>query len=195
MKTIQNDTDERGDFALGESISTECENLSAAASMESASNLCFEFCDFENPDHLKALAILINHYMADPMGDCEPLNKLQQLRLVDGLAQHPTAEVLFAIVENLVVGLATCFVNFSTFQVKPYLYIHDIVVLQTYRGQGVGKAMMQKLIDVALERKYCKITLEVRNDNTVAQDLYKSLGFDECLPNMLFWTLPLGKNI
>ncbi len=194
MKTIQNSTDEKGEFALGESISTECENLSAAA-MESANNICFEFCDFENPDHLKALATLINHYMADPMGDCEPLNKLQQLRLVDGLAQHPTAEVLFAIVENSVVGLATCFVNFSTFQVKPYLYIHDIVVLQTYRGQGIGKALMQKLIAIAEERKYCKITLEVRNDNIVAQDLYKSLGFDECQPNMLFWTLPLGKNI
>lgn len=194
MKTIQNDTGESSNFAYGKINCPECENLSATA-LESASNLCFEFCDFENPDHLKALATLINHYMADPMGDCEPLNKLQQLRLVDGLAQHPTAEVLFAIVENSVVGLATCFVNFSTFQVKAYLYIHDIVVLQTYRGQGIGKAMMQKLIDVALERKYCKITLEVRNDNIVAQDLYKSLGFDECQPNMLFWTLPLGKNI
>lgn len=194
MKTIQNDTGESSNFAYGKNNCPECENLSAAT-LESASNLCFEFCDFENPDHLKALATLINHYMADPIGDCEPLNKLQQLRLVDGLAQHPTAEVLFAIIENSVVGLATCFVNFSTFQVKPYLYIHDIVVLQTYRGRGIGKAMMQKLIDIAQERKYCKITLEVRNDNIVAQDLYKSLGFDECQPNMLFWTLPLGKNI
>jgi len=151
----------------------------------------FEFCDFENPEHLKALAELTNQYIADPMGDAEPLNKLQQLRLVDGLANHPTAEVLFAILDCKVIGLATCFVNFSTFKVKPYLYIHDIVVLSEFRGKGIGKALMQKLIEISEERKYCKITLEVREDNVVAQQLYKSLGFEECEPKMLYWNLPL----
>lgn len=151
-------------------------------------SITFELCDFENPDHLKALAEMTNHYMADPMGDAEPLNKLQQLRLVDGLANHPTAEVFFAIIDCKVVGMANCFVNFSTFNVKRYLYIHDIVVLNEYRGKGIGKGLMQKLIDVSEERKYCKVTLEVRDDNAVAQSLYKSLGFDECNPKMLFWT-------
>ena len=151
-------------------------------------NIEFEFCDFENPDHLTALAELANHYMVDSMGDAEPLNKLQQLRLVDGLANHLTAEVLFAITESKIVGLATCFVNFSTFKVKPYLYIHDIVVLNEYRGKGIGKAIMQKLIDTSTERKYCKVTLEVREDNVTAQALYKSLGFGECEPKMHFWT-------
>lgn len=150
--------------------------------------ICFEFCDFENPDHLTALADLTNHYMADPMGDAPQLNKIQQLRLVDGLANHPTAEVLFAIVNCKAVGLATCFVNFSTFQIKPYLYIHDIVVLKELRGKGIGKALMNKLIEISLERNYCKVTLEVREDNKVAQSLYRSLGFGECTPDMLFWT-------
>jgi ribosomal protein S18 acetylase RimI-like enzyme len=155
--------------------------------------LTFSFCDFENPEHLKALAVLTNHYMTDPMGDAQPLNKLQQLRLVDGLANHPTALVILAISNCKAVGLATCFVNFSTFKVKSYLYIHDIVVLDEYRGKGIGKALMQKLIEISEERKYCKVTLEVREDNTTAQQLYKNLGFDECSPNMLFWTKPIGK--
>lgn len=153
--------------------------------------LSFEFCDFENPEHLNALAALTNHYMEDPMGDFPPLNKLQQLRLVDGLSNHPSAIVLFAVVNGVAAGLATCFVSFSTFYVKPYLYIHDIVVLNEYRGQGVGKALMEKLISISEERKYCKVTLEVREDNVVAQSLYKSLGFDECEPRMLFWTKKL----
>ncbi|MDD3080507.1 MAG: GNAT family N-acetyltransferase [Paludibacter sp.] len=153
--------------------------------------LYFEPCDFENPDHLTALAELTNHYMADPMGDAPALTKLQQLRLVDGLANHPTAEVMFAITNCKVVGLATCFVNFSTFNVKPYLYIHDIVVLNEFRGKGIGKALLEKLIEISQERKYCKVTLEVREDNTVAQSLYKNLGFDECDPKMFFWTKKL----
>jgi ribosomal protein S18 acetylase RimI-like enzyme len=148
----------------------------------------FEICDFENPEHLNALAELTNHYMEDPMGDSPPLNKLQQLRLIDGLANHPTSEVQFAIFENQIVGLTTCFMNFSTFYVKPYLYIHDLVVLNEFRGKGIGKALMENLINISIERKYCKLTLEVREDNKVAQSVYKSLGFEECNPTMFFWT-------
>lgn len=151
----------------------------------------FEFCDYSNSDHLTALAELTNHYMADPMGGVTPLNKIQQLRLVDGLANHPTAEVLLAVINDKAVGLATCFVNFSTFLVKPYLYVHDIVVLKEYRGQGVGKAMLNKLVEISKERNYGKITLEVRDDNLVAQSIYKSFGFEESEPVMHFWTKKL----
>jgi GNAT superfamily N-acetyltransferase len=155
------------------------------------SSLSFECCDFTNPDHLNALVELTNHYMSDPMGGSEPLGKLQQLRLVDGLANHPTAEVLFAMLGGKVVALATCFVNFSTFRIKPYLYIHDIVVLAEYRGKGIGRALMEKLVESAQERDFCKVTLEVRDDNVAAQALYKSLGFKDCEPTMLFWTKTL----
>lgn len=151
----------------------------------------FEKCDFSNPAHLTALAELINHYMADPMGGTAPLNKLQQLRLVDGLANHPTAEIYFAIANSKAIALATCFVNFSTFQVKPFLNIHDIVVLNEWRGKGVGKALMQYLIQLSEERGYCKLTLEVRDDNSTAQALYSSLGFGHCEPPMHYWTKKL----
>jgi ribosomal protein S18 acetylase RimI-like enzyme len=151
-------------------------------------NISFEFCDFENPEHLKALADLTNHYITDPMGDAQPLNKLQQLRLVDGLANHPSSFVLFEILDEVIVGLATCFINFSTFKVKPYLYIHDFFVHPDFRGKGLANKLMQELISISNDRKYCKITLEVREDNFVAKGLYKNLGFEECKPNMFFWT-------
>ena len=154
-------------------------------------NISFAYCDYENPVHLTALVDLLNHYMTDPMGEAPPLNKLQQLRLVDGLSNHPAALVLFVLYEGKIVGLATCFINFSTFNVKPYLYIHDIVVYADFRNKGIGKALMEKLIEISTERDYCKITLEVREDNFQAQGLYYSLGFEECTPGMLFWTKKL----
>jgi len=150
--------------------------------------LTFEQCDFENPAHLDALADLLNQYMADPMGDAPQLNKLQQLRLVDGLANHPAAFVLFVLANDKIVGLATCFILFSTFNVKSYLNIHDFFIQPNYRGKGLAKGLMQELIYISSERKYCKLTLEVREDNVVAQSLYKSLGFEESSPKMLFWT-------
>jgi len=151
----------------------------------------FEFCDYENPVHLTALADLLNMYMADPMGDSPQLNKLQQLRLVDGLANHPSSLVLFEIFNEKIVGFATCFINFSTFKVKPYLNIHDFFVHPDYRGKGLAKKLMEELISISEERKYCKINLEVREDNRVAQGLYRSMGFEECKPNMFFWTKTL----
>lgn len=151
-------------------------------------NPTFDFCDFENPEHLVALADLTNEYMTDPMGDTVPLTKLQQLRLVDGLASHPGALVLFVLLDGEIAGLSTCFINFSTFNVKSYLYIHDFFVKPEFRGKGLANSMMQELISISETRGYCKMTLEVREDNHIAQGLYRGLGFEECTPNMLFWT-------
>lgn len=151
----------------------------------------FECCDFSDADHLTALAELIQVYMSDPMGGHEPHGKLQQLRLVDGLANHPSALLLFVKAQEVYAGMAVCFVNFSTFQVKPYFYVHDLIVRPEFRGQGLGRALLDELVRLSQEKEYCKLTLEVREDNAVAQKLYRSLGFAETEPRMLFWTKTL----
>ena len=144
-------------------------------------------CDFSNPDHLNSVAALIDHYMADPMGDSLPLTALQKLRLVDGLANHPTAIVLLAFVQEQAAGLVVAFENFSTFRVKPFIYVHDVVVHSSFRGHGIGRKMMAQIIGLAQERGCCKVTLEVRCDNEVAQALYTQLGFESTHPAMLYW--------
>jgi Acetyltransferases len=153
--------------------------------------IAFELCDYKNPEHLTALASLLNHYMKDPMGDCPQHDKLEQLHLIDGLANHPTALVLFVLHNGEYAGLATCFVNFSTFKIKPYLYIHDIIIRRKFRNQSLGRSLMEELISFSREQGYCKITLEVREDNTIAKALYSSLDFSECEPRMLFWSKTL----
>lgn len=151
----------------------------------------FEFCDYQNPDHVTALVNLLNHYIKDPMGGAEPLDQNRQKLLIEGLTNHSSAFVLFILYNGVFAGLTTCFLNFSTFKVKPYLYVHDVVVLQNYRGKGLGKMLMEKLIAISKERHYCKITLEVREDNNTARALYQGLGFEECEPRMFFWTKTL----
>ena len=156
-------------------------------------NVSFEFCDFSNENHCKRFAELINHYIADPMGGSSPLTPLEQLRLVDGMANHPSGFVLFALLSDKIVGLVTCFINFSTFKVKNYLNIHDVIVQKEYRGYGIGRKLIEKCIDISQERNYCKVTLEVRDDNVSAKALYKNLGFEDTEPVMHFWTKVLVK--
>lgn len=153
--------------------------------------ICFQFCDFNNPVHLNALTSLLNHYMEDPMGDHPPHDVAKQRQLTEGLKNHPTAEVVLMFVDDEPAGLATTFINFSTFALKPYLYIHDVVVLDSFRGRGLGKALIAELIRISETRNYSKLTLEVREDNPSAQQVYRSLGFEECEPRMFFWTKKL----
>lgn len=151
-------------------------------------SVSFCYCDFSNEIHCARLAGLINEYICDPMGGGQPLTPLQQIRMVDGLANHTASFVLFISVNEQIIGLATCFINFSTFKAKPYINIHDIIIDNACRGKGYGKLLLKKIEEIARERKYCKITLEVREDNYRAQNLYRELGYKNTLPVMFFWT-------
>jgi len=144
-------------------------------------DISFVFCDFSNEDHCHGFVDLINHYKADPMGGGKPFTMREQLYLLDGMANHPASFVLFAIKNEKIVG----------FKAKLYLNIHDVIVKKKFRGLGIGRQLMERCIDIASERKYCKITLEVRYDNSNAQKLYRSLGFDETVPVMHFWSKAL----
>ena len=145
-------------------------------------------CDFNKPEHRQGLINLMNHYIMDEMGNGKPLNEEQGRNLVEGLENHPSKLVLFVSYRNQLIGLTNCFINFATFTVKPFINIHDVVVLENYRDKGIGRKLLQAVIDHAKKIDCSKITLEVRTDNHRAQALYNSLGFEEGEPVMHFWT-------
>lgn len=149
-------------------------------------------CDFNNPLHCQAEIDLMREYMLDKMGDAPPFNNEQNSQLIEGLRNHPTVLTLLAEVNGEFVGLTNSFINFGTFAAKPFLNIHDVIVKNTSRKQGVGRKLLEENIRIAKEELQCaKITLEVREDNTPAQKLYKSLGFDDIVPVMHFWAKKL----
>ena len=154
----------------------------------SEKKISFVYCDYLNENHCRRFAELIHHYMADPMGGSKPLSPREQLYLLDGMANHPSGFVMFAVLDADIVGLVTCFINFSTFKAKRYLNIHDIIVQKEFRGLGIGRKLTEKCISIAEEHDYCKVTLEVRDDNMNAKKLYKGLGFEDAVPVMHFWT-------
>ncbi len=144
-------------------------------------------CDFSNPDHLRSSVELINAYILDEMGGGTPLSPIQQLRFVDGLNNHPKKIVLLAAIDNKCAGMIVAFENFSTFTARPMVNIHDIIVKKELRGNGIGRKLMEALIYRAQELRCSRITLEVRKDNKVAQQLYQSMGFEETDPPMHYW--------
>jgi ribosomal protein S18 acetylase RimI-like enzyme len=43
------------------------------------------------------------------------------------------------------------------------------------------------VINYASQNGFCRVNLEVREDNQTAKSLYKKMGFSDCVPRMMFW--------
>ena len=125
----------------------------------------------------EAVLGLLDGYAREPTGMGAPLGRATRERLIPALRDHPTARVLLAWCDQVPVGLAVSFVGFSTFEARPLLNLHDLFVRSDYRRMGIGKALLSEVEALARRLGCCRVTLEVREDNRRALDLYSSFGF------------------
>lgn len=148
--------------------------------------------DYLNATHAADIGYLLNNYARDPMGGGTPLADYVKDNLASELSKVPHAFSVICYVDNHPAGLINCFEVFSTFKCKPVINVHDIVVVDKFRGLGISQLMLAKVEEQAKERGCCKITLEVLEGNVVAQKSYLKFGFSgyELDPKMgkaLFW--------
>ncbi|UKO99854.1 GNAT family N-acetyltransferase [Nostoc sp. UHCC 0870] len=85
-------------------------------------------------------------------------------------------EAILAEYSGKAVGFALFFHNYSTFLTKPGLYLEDLFVLPDYRRQGIGKALLIKLAQIAVERDCGRLEWSVLDWNESAQAFYRSMG-------------------
>lgn len=133
--------------------------------------------DLERAEDQRAIVMLTDAYARDPMGDGAPLADDVRRTLIAGLRRHPTTIVLLARARAEPVGIATCFLGFSTFAARPLLNIHDLTVLPAYRGRGIGRLLLEVVERKARALGCCKLTLEVAERNDVARHVYERAGF------------------
>jgi ribosomal protein S18 acetylase RimI-like enzyme len=148
--------------------------------------------DYLNEQHQKDIPMLLDSYAADPMGGGKPLDTEVKNNLVKELAKLPFAFSVIAYIDAKPVGLINCFEGFSTFSCKPLINIHDVVVLDEFRGNGISQIMLNKVEEIAKSKGCCKMTLEVLSENEVAKSAYRKFGFsgyelDPEAGTALFW--------
>ncbi|MEX0915347.1 MAG: GNAT family N-acetyltransferase [Wenzhouxiangellaceae bacterium] len=90
--------------------------------------------------------------------------------------EHPTAEAVIAEWQGEPAGFALWFHNFSTWLGKPGLYLEDLFVRESHRGNGIGKALLLHLAGIARDRDCGRMEWSVLDWNTPAIDFYKALG-------------------
>ncbi len=148
--------------------------------------------NYLNKQQGKDIAYLLNDYAQDPMGGGAPLSEFIIENIATELSKVPHAFSIICYVDGKPAGLINCFEAFSTFKCKPLINIHDIVVVNEFRGLKISQLMLAKVEEIAKEKGCCKITLEVLEGNEIARNSYIKFGFDgyELDPKMgkaLFW--------
>lgn len=146
--------------------------------------------------HATAVLDLLDEYARGIQGGGRPLKEYVRENLIAELSDRPGCCMLLAFVEDQPAGLAICFEGFSTFACKPTLNIHDFVVSEKFRGQGLAKDLLDKVQEVAESRGCCKLTLEVLEGNERARKVYEHYGFvsyelDPKMGRALFLEKPL----
>ncbi|MBL4660124.1 MAG: GNAT family N-acetyltransferase [Alcanivoracaceae bacterium] len=75
------------------------------------------------------------------------------------------------------VGFTQLYPSFSSVSVQRTWVLNDLFVLAEMRSLGVGKKLLNKAKEFALETKAKGIALETAASNTKAQKLYESIGY------------------
>jgi GNAT superfamily N-acetyltransferase len=96
--------------------------------------------------------------------------------LRDGFGTNPFFSCLIARHDGRPAGFALYFFSYSTFLGRPGLYLEDIFVEPELRGLGIGKALLERVAAIAVEKSCPRLQWEVLDWNTPAIEFYRSMG-------------------
>ena len=99
----------------------------------------------------------------------------QEQRFIESIMKAEKALLLIASIDGKHIG------NCSLMSIAPYKrYAHrGEIAIALYQECGIGKVMMQTVLDVAKLLGYEQVELEVVSDNSRAIEMYKKLGFEK----------------
>ncbi len=111
------------------------------------------------------------------IADVPPYKKQYGLEEFDPptYVSNPDRVVFFAYVDDQFAGQIRVSKHWNA-----YAYIDDIAVNENDRGQGVGRALMERAIQWAGSKGFPGMMLETQNNNVAGCRLYARCGFELC---------------
>jgi ribosomal protein S18 acetylase RimI-like enzyme len=131
--------------------------------------------DAELADVPAVLALMAE--LADHEGVRQYLTVTPELIAQYSLCEPKRFHVLVATAGAAVVGYATYLFHFAPWMAREYLYLDDLYVASSHRGQGVGTMLMDRVAAIAVERDV-DARWHVELANRSAQAFYTALGAD-----------------
>jgi GNAT superfamily N-acetyltransferase len=103
--------------------------------------------------------------------------EVDEKTLADELASdNPPFECLLAEETGSAVGFALFFHTYSTWRGRRGIWLEDLFVLPEHRRRGVGKRLLERLVEIAHERRCGRVEWSVLEWNVPAIDFYRSFG-------------------
>lgn len=96
--------------------------------------------------------------------------------LRDGFGPNPYYWCLIAEHDAKAAGFALYFFSYSTWLGRAGVYLEDLFVLPELRGLGIGKALLQRVAAIAVEKDFPRLGWEVLDWNEPAIDFYRAMG-------------------
>jgi GNAT superfamily N-acetyltransferase len=94
----------------------------------------------------------------------------------DGFGPNPFYFCLIAEHDGRTAGFALGFFSYSTWLGRPGIYIEDLFVEPELRGLGIGKALLERVAAVAVEKGCPRLQWAVLDWNTPAIEFYRAMG-------------------
>jgi GNAT superfamily N-acetyltransferase len=94
----------------------------------------------------------------------------------DGFGLNPFYFCLIAEHEGRPAGFAFYFFNYSTWLGRPGLYLEDLFIEPELRGLGIGKALLERVAAIAVEKGCPRLQWAVLDWNTPAIEFYRAMG-------------------
>jgi GNAT superfamily N-acetyltransferase len=101
----------------------------------------------------------------------EVINSPAQL-VADGFGPQPLFGCFVAEYENRIAGISLFYWRYSTWKAKR-LYLEDIIVTESMRGKGLGKLLMDRTLQHALDEGCSGMLWQVLDWNEPAIAFYK----------------------
>lgn len=96
--------------------------------------------------------------------------------MLDGCGKH--RRVLVAELSGEVVGMCSAQILISTAEGAAAAMVEDVVVREDCRGQRIGTALMNEIVQWAMSRSICRLQLLVDRNNTAAIEFYRARGWE-----------------
>ena len=105
----------------------------------------------------------------------------------------PRHHLVVARVDGVVVGMASA-VDYIHPDKAPQLFINEVGVSPEFRQQGIGRRLMERLVELATELGCTEAWVLTDSDNTAANRLYAAAGAEVPPAQSLMYTIPIRRS-
>ena len=129
------------------------------------------------PAHPQDAAVMFEMLrgLAEYVGELEHFSASLEDVERDAFGENRRYESLIGTVDAQPAALATYFFTYSTYTGMPCLFVLDLFVSEAARGRQMGRALMRKLSQIALDNGCCRVDLHVHKHNP-AREFYAAIG-------------------